>query len=232
MANTEPAEPVLPQRRFTVEEYLDFEEASEEKHEYRDGYVYHWQDPLGPPLNDLTVPPKGVLSMAGGTVEHAGIAVNVASEMRQRLKGGPCRPYTSDLRVGYGRRRQYGYPDVTVICGEPRLAPTRRGRNSSTILNPTLVVEILSDSTESYDRGPKFERYRDIDGFREYVLVAQDRPRVETYYRQDDGTWLFTIADGLDAVARLRSLNVDLPLAEVYAGVAFPPAPPEDDDVA
>ena len=172
-----------------------------------------------------------IIAMAGGTSSHSLITLNVGAELRQRLRGTPCRVHSPDKRIGTASHPSYTYPDVSVICGPEQVDP--RDPDSRTAINPTLVVEVLSPSTERDDRGRKFARYLTAASLAEYVLVAQDEPRVETYFRQADGTWLFTFAAGLDAVVRLRSVGVDLPLAEVYLNVTFPPpaepaaAPPQ-----
>ena len=131
------------------------------------------------------------------------------------------------MRVGIVRRSIRVYPDASVVCGEPRFDP--QDTRCTTITNPRAVFEVLSESTEAYDRGEKFGHYRDLASLEEYVLVAQDRPLVEVFTRQEAGHWLFTAAQGLGAAAKLRGLGVDLPLAEVYTGIAFPadaaPAP-------
>ena len=113
------------------------------------------------------------------------------------------------------------YPDVPVVCGPSEY--DERDPDRRTIVNPRLIVEVLSPTTEAYDRGEKFSRYMHLPAFQEYVLVTQDRPRVESLLRQADGSWSFTHADGLDATLRLRSVDVDLPLRAVYADVTFPP---------
>lgn len=196
-------------RRYTIEEYLRLERDSIQKHEFDDGEI---------------------LAMAGGSPEHALIVLNVGGEIRDRLKGGRCRAYSGDLRVRLSGRPKYVYPDVTVICGEVVLDPDDPARQTAT--NPRLLVEVLSPSTETYDRKAKFDRYRDIESFREYVLVSQDEARVETYYRKPDGSWQFDVTTGLEAVAHLRSLDIDLPLVEVYASVEFPTPPAEPDGAA
>jgi Uma2 family endonuclease len=156
----------------------------------------------------------------------------VIGELHHRLKGGNCRAYTSDGRVRtpsfrrqMGHRGLYTYPDATVVCGERETETV--GQNIETITNPTLLVEVLSPTTEAHDRGDKFERYNEIETFREYVLIAQNRPHVTVYLRRDNGDWRITHHDTLDATARLESVSADLPLAEVYAGVRLP-VPGED----
>jgi len=186
-------------RRHTIEEYLRIEQDSSEKHEYWDGEL---------------------LSMAGGSYEHSLITVNIGGEVRNALKGKPCRVLDSNLRIRIPRRPRYVYPDVSIICGPPQFDPQDPTRQ--TVLNPRVVVEVLSPSTAAHDRGGKFTSYREIASFEEYVLVAQDQPSVESFFRQPDGTWLFTPYSGREAVAAIRCLGINLPLAEVYAGVEFP----------
>ena len=124
------------------------------------------------------------------------------------------------------RRSLYGHPDVTVICGDAELDPD--DARGETIVNPRLIVEVLSPSTEAYDRAKKFRRLMRRPSLQEYVLVAQDEPWVESLYRHPDGVWRMIPAFGLDQSIRLESIGVDLPLAEVYAGVKFPPVEPDD----
>ena len=138
-----------------------------------------------------------------------------------RLRGKPCQGRDSNLRVRYGRRVQYGYPDALIVCGPPRFDPA--GPRETTLLNPRVLIEVLSESTEAYDRGLKFERYREIESFAEYVLIAADRPSVEVYRRQPSGLWTLQPYGGLGAAAAIESAGIELPLAEVYAGLDFPP---------
>jgi Uma2 family endonuclease len=118
-------------------------------------------------------------------------------------------------------RPKFVYPDITVICGEP--ISDAEDTQGETYLNPTAIVEVLSPTTERYDRKGKFDRYRAVESFREYVLISQEAARVELFHRQPDGTWSFDVAVGLDSVARFRSLDVEVPLTEIYTGVTFPP---------
>lgn len=192
--------PIETKRRYTVSEYLRLEDAAAEKHEYRDGEI---------------------IGMAGGTYYHGVITVNVQGEIRSGLKGRPCRVSNGDVRVRIPRTPLFTYPDASVVCGAPEFDPS--DPSNGTITNPRLIVEVLSPSTEAYDRGEKFRRYRELESLCEYVLIRQDVAEVEVFYRQDDGTWLFAAAAGLDARLRLRSIDVELSLAEVYAQVEFPP---------
>lgn len=202
------AHPVLKPaaERFTVEEYLRREEAAEEKHEYHDGEI---------------------LVMSGGTYRHSRAITNVLTVASNRLAGSPCFALDSNMRVAVLTVNRWFYPDATIVCGEPEFDPTDRGQ--TTIVNPRVVIEVLSESTEAYDRGAKFAAYRRLESLREYVLVSQDRPEVETFLRRDDGAWLISVWAGLDAIARLRSVEVDLPLAEAYAGLTFEAGPPSLD---
>ena len=191
----------LPQAktRLTPEEYLRRERESHVRHEYFHGEVF---------------------AMSGGTFEHSRICANVSGELRQRLKGTPCGVQDSNLRIRVPRTTLYTYPDASVLCGEPQFDPLDAARQ--TLLNPTLIVEVLSPSTEAWDRGGKFDNYRLIETLREYVLVRSDSARVETYLRQPGGRWLFSVAVGLGASAALQCVNVELPLEEVYRGVTLP----------
>lgn len=188
-----------PTWRHSLEEYFRIERNSAVKHEFRDGEI---------------------IDMSGGSLEHSLIIANVIGEIGSRLEGSPCRVYDSNLRVRIARKLRYACPDVTVICREPQLDPD--DPSGTTVVNPRLVVEVLSPATELYDRGEKLRRSVEMESLQEYVMVAQDEARVETLFRQQEGTWLFAAACGIESTARLRSLNVDLPLRELYAGVTFP----------
>ncbi len=150
---------------------------------------------------------------------------NIGGELRGRLRGKPCRYYPADQRIGVRGYPTYTYSDGVVICGPTVL--DERDKTNRTVRNPRLIVEVLSESTEGYDRGGKFTRYMQAESLQEYVLVEQGQPHVQVFFRQSDGTWLLTPYAGLDAVVKLRSIEVELPLTEVYLNVAFPP-PAED----
>jgi Uma2 family endonuclease len=192
-------------RRYSIEDYLRLERDSRDKYEYDDGEI---------------------LAMSGGSPTHSLIASNVNGELRARLKGKRCRVYESNLRISVPGKRRYVYADGTVICGLLEYDPA--DTKQETVVNPEVIIEVLSPSTEKYDRTKKFDLYRSAASFREYVLVSQDVPRVETFLRQPDGTWAFDVAAGLQTSVRLRSLNTEVPLAEVYAGVEFPAEPARD----
>ena len=176
---------------LTPEDYLAVERQAEERSEYLDGEMF---------------------AMTGGSLRHNLIVGNLVGELRQQLKKGPCQVYPSDLRVHVPATGLYTYPDIIVVCGEPKL----EDQNFDTLLNPRLIVEVLSPTTEAYDRGKKFEHYRTIDSLAEYVLVAQDEPRVEQFLRQDGHRWLLTSTSGLDGAVSLSSIEAELALAEIY----------------
>jgi Uma2 family endonuclease len=183
---------------FSPEEYLAFERGTDARHEYLDGHVY---------------------AMAGESIEHSRICVNVAGELRARLKGSPCEVLSPNMKVVTSPSGLFSYPDVVVICGEPRFYDERR----DILTNPTVVFEVLSPSTEAYDRGEKFLRYRtQIETLQEYVLVSQHRPLVEHYVRQPDGSWSYFSATGLDEAVDLVSIGCRLPLSEIYDRIVFP----------
>jgi Uma2 family endonuclease len=183
---------------FSPEEYLAFERGTDARHEYLDGHVY---------------------AMAGESIEHSRICVNVAGELRARLKGSPCEVLSPNMKVVTSPTGLFSYPDVVVICGEPQFYDERR----DILTNPTIVFEVLSPSTEAYDRGEKFLRYRtQIESLREYVLVSQHRPLVEHYVRQPDGSWSYSSAGDLSEAVDLPSIDCRLPLSEIYDRIIFP----------
>jgi Uma2 family endonuclease len=162
-----------------------------------------------------------MFAMAGGTPRHSLIATNVAREFGTRLKGRPCVPYNADLRIKVQATGLFTYPDLSVICGALQLAEG----TDDTVTNPTVLVEVLSDSTEAYDRGKKFEHYRQIQTLREYLLVSQREARIEKFSRQQDGSWVLKEAAGLEQTLELPSLQIAISLAEVFANVDFVPTP-------
>jgi Uma2 family endonuclease len=182
--------------RLSAAEYLAIERAAEFKSEFFDGEMF---------------------AMAGGSPMHSMIATNLASEVRSRLKGRPCVPFNSDLRLKIIATGLYTYPDLSVVCGPLEFADGQ----DDVIVNPTLLAEVLSDSTESYDRGKKFEHYRRIPTLREYLLVSQREPRLEQFVRGEAGEWRLREAAGLEAQMELPSLQITLPVAEVFAHVKF-----------
>lgn len=182
--------------RTTPEDYLALERESEQKHEYLNGEIF---------------------AMVGASKAHNLIVTNLVAELRQQLKKRPCRVYSNDMRVKVGPSGLYTYPDVVVACGEDRFDDEHR----DTLLNPTVLVEVLSESTKDYDRGEKFTHYRRLDSLQDYLLIAQDRCHVEHYQRQPENRWLLSETDDPDAVVRLVSIDCRLALREVYDKVTF-----------
>ena len=176
--------------QYTYVDYLALEEASNVKHEFLDGEIY---------------------AMAGGTPTHAGLAAAVSSLLHQQLQGRPCRVFSSDLRVRVLATGLATYPDATIVCGELALDPANR----DTVVNPRIVVEVLSDSTEKYDRGVKLEHYRQIPALGAVVLVWQRERRIEVWEREAAGTWAAR-ASGPGETARIASVACTLVVDEVY----------------
>ena len=187
-------------RRLTEEEYLCHDRAANYKSEFFDGEMF---------------------AMAGGSPMHSLIAANLLRELGTKLKDRPCKAFTSDLRLKVEATGLDTYPDVSVVCGPLQFA----AGTEDTVVNPTLLVEVLSDSTEAYDRGEKFLHYRQMPSLQEYLLVSQRRPRIEQFVRRADGEWTLRIAEGMDATLALSSLEITVALAEVFAGVDFIPGP-------
>ncbi|MBI1901969.1 MAG: Uma2 family endonuclease [Planctomycetia bacterium] len=187
----------LPKKRITPEEYLAIERRAETKSEYYKGEMF---------------------AMTGASRAHNLITVNLASELRNRLKGRRCETFASDMRVKVSRSGLYTYPDVVVVCGEPRFEDDR----ADTLLNPTLIAEVLSPTTESYDRGRKFDHYQSLNSLKEYVLVSQDRFSVDLFRRQPDGDWVVTGIKDASQVVRFTSLNCEVPMSEIYRQVDLP----------
>jgi Uma2 family endonuclease len=192
-----------PLKRYTPQEYYALEREAEYKSDYYQGEIFN---------------------MSGGTARHSLISVNLGREVSSRLKGKPCRAYESNLRLVVLATGLRCYPDLSVYCGPLHFDP--EDKSGETATNPTLLVEVLSKSTEGYDRGLKAENYRRIESLRAYVLVSQVKAHVEVYERQPSGSWLLRDANGPDAVLALPAIGVELPLAEIYDGVEFPPPEP------
>lgn len=188
----------LRKTRMTDEEYLAFERASPERHEFVDGEIF---------------------LMTGGTAAHSELGVNLAAAFKNRLRRGPCKVYSHDLRIQVRGHSRYFYPDLMVVCGG--LVPREDGIKD-TILNPSLIAEVLSPGTESMDRGTKLRSYRRIDSLRTYLLVSQHEPLIERYERAGD-FWAYTELRGLDATLKLESPEIEIPLSEIFEDVEFTP---------
>ena len=158
-----------------------------------------------------------IIAMSGGSERHSGVKVNLVIEVGTVLRGSSCRAFDSDLRVRVSPR-MYAYPDLTVACGKTMWADERR----DILLNPTAIFEVLSPSTEYYDRGVKFQHYREIESIQDYILVAQDQIRIEQYTRGDANTWTLHDYQLPGDVLRIESIGVSLPLAAIYERIEFP----------
>lgn len=186
--------------RLAEQEYLAIDRAAPFKSEFFDGEMF---------------------AMAGGSPMHSLIAANLIAELGTKLKGGPCKPFTNDLRLKIEATGLYTYANVAVVCGSLQFAP---GTND-TVVNPTLVIEVLSDSTEAYDRGEKFQHYRQMPSLQEYLLASQRLPRIDQFHRRLGDEWGLRTAEGSDATLVLPSLKITIELSAVFAGVEFSPAP-------
>lgn len=196
----------VPKQKLTVEEYLAIERAAEFKSEFCDGQMFPLQGPGGP------------LGMAGAKYEHNLIKENLSFDLTRALRGGPCQSLSSDMRVRIDATGLHTYPDLLVVCGEPEFADDKR----DTLLNPIVIVEVLSPSTEKYNRGAKFRPYQKIPSLKEIVLVAQDEAVAERFVRQADESWTLAATTGLDGTFAFHSIPVTLPMAAIYDGVKFP----------
>lgn len=176
---------------ITPEDYLAFERAAEYKNEYVNGEVF---------------------AMTGASRKHNLIATNLISSLSAQLRGKPCEVYPGEMRVKAPVARSYVYPDVVVVCGDPQF----EDGYFDTLLNPTLVVEVLSKSTESYNRLAKSAYYRTIESLVEYLLVAQEEYRVEQYFKQSEGRWLLSDVRSLESVIDLQSIGCSLALRDLY----------------
>ena len=187
----------VPHTILTPQQYIEQERRAEFKSEFYRGEVF---------------------AMAGATFEHTLIKDNMARKAGNQLEDASCVVLTSDIRVKINPTGLYTYPDVVIVCDKPQF----EDNHFDTLLNPRIVIEVLSDSTENYDRGKKFSHYRQIASLQEYVLVAQDRPLLERYVRQDDQSWILTVFDDLTQTFEATTIPVRIPLAEIYRGVIFP----------
>ncbi len=183
--------------RMTPAEYLAWERLQEGRHEFFDGVV---------------------IAMSGASLNHGRVCGNAFAALHNALKGGRCEAFINDQRVAVEAANSYFYPDLFVVCGGLQL----QSGTHDTVVNPILVVEVLSPSTESRDRVRKFEAYRSVPSLHEYLLIAQDRPSVERYLRSEAGSWIFDQTVGLDRDLRMESLDLTLSMADLYARVEFP----------
>ena len=202
-------EPTNEPLRMTAAEYLKFEEASEVRHEFHAGIV---------------------ICMPGGTYEHSRITINTTGVVTNALDGSTCFALNGDMKVAIEAADRYVYPDGMIVCGEPVFA--NEGADRTIITNPSVFIEVLSPSSEVRDRGEKFRAYRKLASFREYVLISQSAPLVETFLRNEDGSWRILSWSGLDEVVELGSVGIKLPMSQIYRGVTFPDPPVEEAEEA
>lgn len=189
----------MPTPRFTPEQYLEMERKADYKSEYLRGEIF---------------------AMAGASYEHNLVVANVLGELRAALRGGPCRAVANDLRVQVASSTLYTYPDVVVICGQPQFADAAL----DTLLNPSVIVEVLSPSTELFNRGEKWAYYQRLASLTDYVLVAQDKARVEHYARQG-AQWILTVAEGVASKITPEAVGCALTLAGIYENIPVENAP-------
>jgi Uma2 family endonuclease len=207
----------LPQAqiRYTEDQYLSIERESEERHEYLDGQIY---------------------AMAGESPEHGAICTNLTAEVRNQLKGTRCQAFAKDMKVRsgplprmrYSQKGLYSYPDLVIVCGEIQFLD----ENRDVLINPKVIIEVASPSTEIFDRSEKFRRYRTFNpSLTDYLIVAQNRPSIEYFSRQENGQWVIAAsAVELSESVHIASVNCVLRLAEVYDRVEFPEEEEEPDD--
>lgn len=184
-----------PKTRLTAPEYLALEREAEYKSEYYKGEVF---------------------AFAGASLRHNLIAANFLATTHSQLRGGPCSAFSSDMRITIPQTPHFAYADVVVVCGQPQLDDDFKDN----LLNPIVIIEVLSPSTERYDRGTKFESYQRIPSLMEYVLVSQERPRVEQFLRQTDGRWLYSETSAQGTI-KLTSIDCELSLNDIYDKVEF-----------
>ncbi len=181
------------QRKYTIEEYLEIENAETEKHEYYQGEIF---------------------AMSGAKISHVNIVMNLSTALKVKLRGKPCQPYGNDLRIHIPTNTLFTYPDISIICGEPETLNS----DDMNALNPTAIIEVLSPSTKSYDRGEKFRLYRDIMSLKEYILIDSQTVIVEDWYINDHGNWELNEFKTISDTFKLKSINIDLSIEELYAG--------------
>ena len=189
-----------PKRKYTLEEYFELERSTNERLEYWNGDVY---------------------SMSGVSENHAQIETNSVTLLSNNLRERPCRVFPANMRIKVPSLPPYRYGDVSALCGQPIF---EKIGGVDALTNPVLIIEVLSDSTEAYDRGDKFTHYKSIPSLREYLLIAQHRPHITQYVKQEDGSWSYREVNDLSASLHLPSVDCVLDLSEVYRDVTFPAA--------
>lgn len=185
--------PAYSKDRYTIEEYLEMENAATEKHEYYKGEIF---------------------AMSGAKLHHNIITTNLLVALGNKLSGKPCRPFGSDMRIHIPKNTLFTYPDISVICGEVE----SRDNDDMNFLNPTVIIEVLSPSTKNYDRGEKFRLYRDIATLKEYILVDSEAIGVEAFHINSSGHWELSEYRDISVLLNIRAIDVSLSLSEIYEG--------------
>ena len=186
----------LAKKYYTPEEYLEFEEIAEYKSEYYQGEIF---------------------AMAGASINHNRITGNVFTGLNQGLTKKNCEAFINEMRIWVSSKDLFTYPDILVICGKPEFYPNR----NDTITNPLIIIEVLSDSTKNYDRGEKFEFYRSIPTFREYILIDQYKIHIEHFYIADNEKWTLVEYNDLSDILKLTKINFNISIKEIYSRVSF-----------
>ena len=182
---------------YSPKEYLELERQAETRHEFVDGIIY---------------------AMAGESLSHSQICVNLAGEVRAKLKGKDCQALSPNMKVRAESKGMFAYPDLTIVCGKPLF----HDKQKDVLLNPKVIIEVLSPSTERYDQTKKFFRYRkELPSLTDYVLIYQDTPFIEHHEKQPDGRWTHNAADGIDDILRIATIQIELSLHEIYDRVEF-----------
>ncbi|HAO20932.1 MAG TPA: hypothetical protein DCQ37_10990 [Desulfobacteraceae bacterium] len=184
-------EPLAKKLYYSKEEYLEIEAAADYKSEYYQGELF---------------------AMSGGSPKHSIISFNLIREIGQGLRNKNCIGFESNMKLEIAEADAYVYPDLMVVCGDVKLAEN----TTDVITNPVLIIEVLSPGTEAFDRGKKFEFYRTIPSLKEYVLVSQDKPKIETYFRSDLNNWEYTVISGIEKTVVFRSIDYEVKLEEIY----------------
>lgn len=180
-------------QKYTIEEYLEMEELATEKHEYYQGEIF---------------------AMSGAKHQHNIVKKNVYSSLLSKLKGKPCQPWDSDSRVHIQKNTLFTYPDISVVCGDPEFL----NNDEWNLLNPTVIIEVLSPSTKNYDRGDKFNLYRDIPSLKEYILVEPEKISIEAFYINQNGQWELKEYKNLTDILEIKAIQFSMPLTDVYEG--------------
>lgn len=191
--NAQPKEKTI----MSTEEYLELERVSEVKHEYFDGEIF---------------------AMVGASLNHNQISGNIFGVLWSQLKQSPCRPFVNDLRVKVQQLDKYTYPDIVVACGDIEL---EKVNGMETLLNPIVIIEVLSDSTESYDRGTKFHHYQLIKSLQEYILVSQYSCLIEKFIRCNGNVWKYLSYDNVEKPVLIEAVKCELRLTDVYQGIEW-----------